>query len=106
MEFQAWDANQTGDTLIGTGKILSLKHICSYGEEVQIPVTLRSKKGDVSGRLLVFVKLEEFQEDIPPEKFMVADGFETGIMSVRRICAFGLLDTEWLKGLTKQVIDS
>ncbi len=93
----------SGDTFIGSGKITSLKDICRYGEEVQIPVTLRSKKGDVSGRLLIFVKLEEFQENVPPEKFVVVDGFEKGIMTIKRICAFGLLDTEWLKGLTKQV---
>jgi hypothetical protein len=50
----------------------------------------------------VFGKLEEYVEEAKAEKFVLAEGFERGIMFIRRICAFGLLNTELLKGLTKQ----
>ena len=104
---QTWDPHVLGDSLTGSGSI-ALKKLdffpngtSTYGSEIQVPVALKFKNQVSSGRLLVFLKLEEFP--VNDEKTLeIAEGFERGTISIKRICAFDLQDTEWIKGMTKQ----
>ena len=97
---EAWEDNTTGHILLGTGTV-QLKKFTTVGEDVQLRVKLLDAQGRSAGRVLVCARLE----DMPPSEEKVAavplsEGFMRGSIHVRKVCAFGLANTDLF--LTKQ----
>ena len=102
LEVEVWEENTTGDTLLGTAST-SIKKVTTFEEEVQFKMVLKTSKGEHAGRLLLFAKLEEkpLSADQASELLIPAD-FKLGVAYVRRICGFGLKNTDLFGGLSKQ----
>ena len=86
-----WDENQFKNTLIGRGECTLVKPGAYVGEQVSIDIKLRDDKDKYSGRLVLFMTLnneeEEQEGDIP-------DSFFRGELHVKRINGFSLKNTE------------
>ena len=67
IELEAWDENSNldlrGDVLIGSGSAL-LDKIKNYGENIEIEIPIKDKKGKLSGKILAFLRLEEKSENV------------------------------------------
>lgn len=99
LEVELWEDNTTGGILLGSGFAV-LKKITTVGEEVELRVNLKNTKGESAGRALVFARLEDVPLSKEKEAVVpIAEGFTRGTACIRKICAFGLANTEWL---TKQ----
>ena len=97
---EAWDENSkisiTGDVLIGTG-LGPLEGVRVMGESVEVSVHLRDKKGKPAGRLLVFLRLEEWSaEGSASPQVPMEESFIDGTVHVRKIASYGLQNTELL----------
>ena len=94
MEVELWEDNTTGNILLGTAKV-SLAKMTTVGEEVELRVNLVDKKGENAGRALLFARLEDMPLTVEEEAAVpIAEGFTRGTLCVRKICAFGLANTE------------
>jgi hypothetical protein len=88
---EAMDDNVTFDTSIGTQSV-SLQRVRSIGEEVEESVELFDSNKKPSGRLSVWMVLEERPPDVEPE---VCSTFSNGYLHIKRICVFDLANREW-----------
>jgi len=94
LQVELWEDNITGNILLGTAKA-TLSKVTTFGEEVQFRMNLTDKNGESAGRALIFARLEEMpltkeQEAVVP----IAEGFSRGTLCIRKICAFGLTNTD------------
>jgi hypothetical protein len=88
---EAMEDDTIVDKSIGTGVAL-LDKVRTIGEEVELNIELRDSSDKASGRLTVWVVLEER----PPEgDYEVSKDFTNGYMHIRRVCVFELANTEW-----------
>ena len=98
IQVEAWDENSKidlrGDVLIGSGSAL-LENITNIGENVEIEIPIKDKKGTLSGKILVFLRLEE--------KLLIGNNlipinldFISGTVYIKRIVSFNLENTEIL----------
>ena len=90
LELEAWDSNVIKDEMIGKGEV-SLKSVVNIGEEVELFVPLYDHKKQSTGRLTILVRLE----NLPPVEVEIDPDFQEGTMSIRRIVAHRLKNTDW-----------
>jgi hypothetical protein len=95
LEVEVYEDNTVGgDILLGTGTV-TLKRVTTMGEDVDLRVALRDSRGESAGRVLLVARLEDMP--LPEEKLAavpISEGFVRGTINVRKICAFGLLNTD------------
>jgi hypothetical protein len=88
---EAMDDNVSFDTSIGTQSI-SLQRVRTVGEEVEESVELLDSNKKPSGRLSVWMVLEERPPEVEPD---VSPTFSNGYLQIKRICVFDLANREW-----------
>jgi len=98
---EAWDDNVGIDTLIGTGTVKLQDMLGPYKREVELPAChLTDNKGNLTGRVQLFAKLEEPlpSKDSPlifPEKFT------SGTAYIKKIVGFNIENKNWISSLNK-----
>lgn len=90
-----WDENMFNHKLVGSGNV-RLNAVSKFGDEVELKVTFKDNKFAIVGRASVFVVLEkpamkEVEVVLPP-------GLTSANVFIKRICAYGLRDVEWMPG--------
>jgi Ca2+-dependent lipid-binding protein len=69
MIVEVWDANATGDVIIGSASVGLARDITTIGEEVELKLVLKDKAGKAAGKVSVYLRLE------PP----IVDEIDTGL---------------------------
>ena len=100
IEFEAWDENSNldlrGDVLIGSGFAL-LDKIKNYGENIEMEIPIKDKKGKLSGKILAFLRLEEKSINEKDNVIIpINTEFTSGTLYIKRIVSFNLVNTEIL----------
>jgi Ca2+-dependent lipid-binding protein len=92
MSITVWDENRgRKNALIGRGECSLIKPGANMGQEVEVSVSLKDAKDKDSGRLVLYLTLqneEELQEGVIP------DSFTRGELQINRINGFSLKNTE------------
>lgn len=92
MMITVWDENKgRKNALIGRGECSLIKPGANIGKEVEIAVSLKDDKDKYSGRLVLYVTLQDeevLQEGTIPESFC------RGELHIRRLNGFSLKNTE------------
>ena len=98
---EAFDENVTRDTFIGTGTVKLAELLGPFNIDVELPaVHLADAKGNLTGRVHIFAKLEE---PLPPKDIALTfpKNFETGTAYIKRIVGFNIENKNFLGAINK-----
>ena len=92
LEIVVFDKNhRTADALIGHATCKLVRPGAFVGQEVELHVSLTDDAGENTGRLVLYVMLNN---EMPEELVEVPDTFQRGELKIKRVCGFDLKNTE------------